>query len=262
MSNRQVIGGTANPAFILNGFQIHEVEQHVTGRNAAAAEVLAGAAVLCANGWVSSHAAASYTGAQYQDATGTPLHPRAHRFPCNPTLGGQSLPRLAARFSPVLSNALKQPLAATDLLPIEANYADNLFEASGACDAVLAALEKILKGQRAGKAVDADLVKEALAHDLLPGFLAAYDEAYRKAQAKDNPNVPPFSILEPGLVERLNERSIHMPMTPNRPKTNIEGVGDILLLEKNMAAKQIGTGGMAAAIPAIVTRLMGLALLR
>ena len=115
-----------------------------------------------------------------------------------------------------------------------------------------------MDGQEPGEEVDADLLKDALTRHLLPGFLQAYEQAYSKAQSKNNPNVPSFSITDPGVVDRLNNYSIGTRMTPNRPKTNIEGVGDILLLEKNTAARQIGTGGLSAALPAIVSRFLRL----
>jgi hypothetical protein len=253
---RQMTGGVQNPAFILAGFQIHEIEAHVYGRNEASVQVLAGVAILKSLGMIPlSQARASHRGAAYQDGQGTTLSPRAHRFPCNPTIGGRSLPEFAHARSPMLAEALKYPLAVTDLLPLIANYADGLFEANGACAAVVDAIQKVLDNQAAGQPVNVQLVRDVLTQGLLPGFLRAYEDALSIAQQKDNPNVPSFSILDPGFVNLLNARSISMPDTPNRPKTNIEGVADILLLEKNMANGSVPSSAAPAAIQTYVAQL-------
>ena len=254
---REMIGGAHNPSFILAGFQIHEIETHISGRNEAAAHVLAGVAVLKSLGLIHpGQDRASQRGAAYQDNQGTPLHPRAHRFPCNPTIGGQNMPALAHPRSPMLAEALKKPLAQTDLLPLVANYADGLFEANGACDACVAAIQKVIDGQPSGKPVNVQLVRDVLTQDLLPGFLRAYDEALAKAQEKPNPNVPNFSITDPGIVDTLNGRSMTMQYAQNRPKHNIEGVGDILLMEKTMAVN--GSHTAPASIQAYVAQLLAL----
>jgi hypothetical protein len=257
---REMIGGVKNPGFILSGFQIHEIEAHIHGRNEAAVEVLTGAAVLKSLGLIpASQNRAGQRGAAYQDAQGTTLSPRAHRFPCNPTIGGRNLPDLAHPSSPMLAEALKKPLAVTDLLPLVANYADGLFEASGACEAAVEAIQKVLDGQLSGQPVNVQLVRDALTRHLLPGFSEAYDKALLKAQQTDNPNVPQFSITDPGVVDRLNAISISMPNTPNRPKTNIEGVADILLLEKNIANGSVPHNAAPAAIQAYVAQLVAMA---
>jgi len=255
---REMIGGPQNPRFILAGFQIHEIEAHITGRNEAAAQVLTGVAVLKALGLVPpGQDRAGQRGAAYQDSQGTPLHPRAHRFPCNPTIAGRSLPEFAHSRSPMLAQALKRPLAITDLLPLVANYADGLFEASGACDAAVASIQKVLDQQPSGQPVNVQMVRDVLTQDLYPGFLRAYDEALSKAKEKPNPNVPQFHITDPNLVDTLNRRSMTMEYAPNRPKHNIEGVVDILLMEKGMTA--VPANAAPGAIQAYASQLLGMA---
>jgi len=254
---REMIGGPQNPSFILAGFQIHEIEAHITGRNEAAVQVLTGVAVLKSLGLIPpGQDRAGQRGAAFQDSKGTPLHPRAHRFPCNPTISGRSLPEFAHSRSPMLAEALKRPLAITDLLPLVANYADGLFEANGACDAAVAAVQKVLDGQPSGQPVNPQLVRDTLTHDLFPGFQRAYDEALSKAQDKPNPNVPNFHITDPNLVDTLNGRSMTMQYAANRPKHNIEGVADILLMEKGMTT--VPASAAPAAIQAYAAQLIAL----
>lgn len=254
---REIIGKSQNPNFILAGFQIHEIEAHISGRNESSTQVLTGVAVLKSLGLIpAGHARAGHRGAAYQDGKGIPLHPRAHRFPCNPTIGGRNLPDLALGRSPQLAAALKVPLAGTDLLPLIANYADGLFESNGACDAVVDAIQRVLDGQAAGQLVNVQLVRDVLMQNLLPGFLNAYGAALAKAQEKDNPNVPPFSIATPGIVDTLNARSMTMQYADNRPKHNIEGVADVLLMEKNMA--RVPSNAAPAAIQGYAAQLAGL----
>ena len=161
---REIIGGAQNPNFILPGFQIHEIQAHVDGRNSASTQVLAGVAFLKSLNLIAPHSRAGHRGAVYQDAKGIPLNPRAHRFPCNPTVGGRNLPVIAATRSPWLAETLKAPLGATDLLPLIANYADGLFEASGACDAVVSSIQMVVDGQASGQPVSIQLVRDVLIH--------------------------------------------------------------------------------------------------
>ena len=258
---REMIGGAQNPSFILAGFQIHEIEAHITGRNEAAVQVLTGVAVLKSLGLIHARQdRAGHRGAAYQDAKGTTLNPRAHRFPCNATIGGRNPPDLALARSPMLAAALKLPFAGTDLLPLIANYADGLFEANGACDAVVGAIQRVLDNQLAAQPVNVQVVRDVLTQHLLPGFMNAYDAALSKAQGKDNPNVPSFSITDPGLVDTLNARSMTMQYAQNRPKHNIEGVADVLVLEKNMAAGSVPSNAAPGAIQAYAAQLLAMVL--
>ena len=252
-----MIGGATNPAFILAGFQVHEIEAHIDGRNEASTLVLTGVAVLKSLGLITTgQTRARQRGAVYQDGKGVPLNPRAHRFPCNPTIGGRNLPDLARTTRPMLAEMLKVPLGGTDLLPLIANYADGLFESSGACEAVVAAVQRIVDGQAAGQPVNAQLVRDVLTQHLLPGYLSAYSEALSKAQQKENTYVPAFSITDPGVVDRLNNYSVNTPYTQNRPKQNIEGVADVLLMERKMAEGGVPNNAAPAAIQAYATQLL------
>jgi hypothetical protein len=257
--SREFLGGVQNPAFILAGFQMHEIEAHIHGRNEAATEILTGVAVLKSLSLVpAGQDRAGHRGAVYQDARGTTLSPRAHRFPCNPTIGGRNIPSFAHASSPMLAEALKHPLGVTDILPLIVNYADCLFEANGACDVAVDAIQRVLDGQQAGQPVNAMLVRDVLTHHLLPGFVHAYGEALSVAQEKDNPNVPQFSILDPGVVNRLNTLSIGMPDTPRRPTTNVEGAADVLMFEKNMAKSHVPANAAPAAIQAYAAQLIAM----
>lgn len=256
---RQLLGGVQNPAFILAGFQLHEIEAHIHGRNEAATEILTGVAVLKSLSFIPpGQDRAGHRGAVYQDARGTTLSPRAHRFPCNPTIGGRNIPSFAHANSPMLAEALKHPLGVTDILPLIINYADCLFEASGACDVSVDAIQKVVDGQQSGQPVNVSLIRDVLTHDLLPGFVRAYGEALSKAQEKDNPNVPQFSITDPGFVDLLNARSITMPDTPRRPTTNIEGAADVLMFEQNMAKGHVPANAAPSAIQAYAAQLIAM----
>src|SRR5262249_4133882 len=123
VGRREFIGGADNPLFKISGIELRDLQTHLRGRAQATSEVAIGVAFLRSRGWIQETAAIAYTGAAYQDATGTPEHPRAHRFPCNPKINIRNIPDIPPRGAWGLREALKQPLAITDFVSAAVNYA-------------------------------------------------------------------------------------------------------------------------------------------
>lgn len=161
---------------------------HIRGRADATTEVLIGVAVLKKLGSVFANQAVAYSGAVYQDWRGTKMHPRAHRFPCNPTIGGQNLPDI--RPKPKLEEALIEPLAITDFLTFEVNYVDERFEALGGKDAAVDAVQYVLLHQPQGQSVNIPMITHAVLNIALAGYQRAY------------------ALIESELVSRVNQENL------------------------------------------------------
>jgi hypothetical protein len=226
---RQFIGGVDNPAFKISGIELRDLELHVRGRAQATAEVAIGVAFLRSQGWIQESAVITYTGAAYQDATGTPEHQRAHRFPCNPKINIWNLPEVPPRGAWQLRDALKRPLAVTDFVPAAVNYADGVFERSGACETVVDMIEFIVAGQTNGRPLHVNLVRHALTHIALPGYQRAYELARRKILDEWSRATPDIDFTRPNWLHDLNQREIHSPVR-NNPKSNLLAAADVLFL--------------------------------
>ena len=259
----EITGPMRNPDCLLPGFPIHEIEGHVHGRNHASAQVLTGVAALKSRGLIGEYSRAGHGGAVYQDGTGVSLNTRGRRFrcipfPCIPKIDGRNLRDIAQVGGPLLAEWLKVPLDATELLPSIVHHADKLFEANGACEAVVSSIQRILDVQEAGKPVDVQLVRDVLVEHLLPGYRRAYEKALTQAQQKPNSYVPTFNLFDPRAVEKLNRDSISTPYVENLPKQNVQGVADVLALQLKVAKVNGPAGQLSSAIAAYVAQLSGL----
>jgi hypothetical protein len=184
----------------------------VKGRAEATAQILIGAAVLKQVGAIWNYVV-HMTGAVWQDWEGSSdLSNRAHRVPCNPIIANRSIPDLAPTIS--FRNALIDPLARTDFLPIHANYADSRFEKLGGANSFTSAVRLVVREQARDKAVNYDLFRHAVLDVALAGYNAACQQVRREVQnAINNENVSEFASRR----DRFN---------PIAPKHNIEAVQD------------------------------------
>jgi hypothetical protein len=193
---------------------MHELHVHIRGRADATIQVLTGAAVLKRHNRLPVAGAVTVTGARWQDWRGTRESPRAHRFPCNPQIGGVSLPDLVANAR--LRMLLLEPLAVTDPLPFHVNYADRLFEELGGIEAARAAVEYVASNQKVNAAaVDRALVEHAWRTIAFPGYVGAYQNVQRELDGRVNQE----SAI--GLHDRIAQ------FRPNAPTDNIEAVQDV-----------------------------------
>jgi hypothetical protein len=188
---------------------------HIRGRGDATIEILIGVAVLRKLGILKKNEAVSEVGAYYQDWKGTAEFPRAHRFPCNPLVGGRNIPDIP--HSEKLKKALIEPLAITDFLTFEVNYADCRFEDLGGKKAAVDAVTFVLNQQPEAHDVSIDLVQ----HGVLNIALEGYKQAYRRASADVHAR-----INQEGMVEMLsrNQRSIDKPRSPTAILESIQQV--------------------------------------
>ncbi|HEX7360312.1 MAG TPA: hypothetical protein VF283_07455 [Bryobacteraceae bacterium] len=137
---------------------------------------------------------------------------RAHRVPCNPTITNRSIPDLAPTIS--LRNALIDPLARTDFLPLYANYADSRFEALGGADSFANAVRIIAREQPQDKPIDYDLFRHAVLGVAQAGYNAAYEQV--GLQLRDAMNSETTSKF-------FSRRDEHKPIAP---KNQLESVQD------------------------------------
>ncbi len=235
-SKRIFTGGVANPSFVPPGIDLRELDKHIHGRIAAAARVMTGVTFLRASSWVKESEVVVASKAIYQDGRGTTAYPRAHRFPCIPKIGLWDPPQLAGFRSPPLGGRMRLPYAVTDYLPRVYNYADELFEDSGALQAVERAVRFAIGEQTAGKQVNVNLVSHTITHILIPGFQRAYEQAYEEARSKRNPLVPNVPITHPDYTRIMTEASLRAEYNEDRPLLDIESVQDILFLSKRSSS--------------------------
>jgi hypothetical protein len=189
--------------------------EHIRGRGEATTEILIGIAVLRKLGMLRRNDAVAEQGAYYQDWRGSVEFPRAHRFPCNPTIGGRNLPDIPG--SVKLHDALIAPLAVTDFLTFEVNYADCRFEDLGGRTAAIEAVRFVLNEQPASRDVDVDLIRHAVINIALEG----YKHAYQRASAEVNSRINKENLV--AMLTR-NQRSIDKPRNPTAILESIQQV--------------------------------------
>ena len=172
-------------------WSIRDLHTHVEGRANATAEILIGVAVLKKVGAIWNYFVDT-TGAVWQDWEGSnQLSHRAHRLPCNPIITNESIPDPVLTIS--LRDALIDPLARTDFLPIYANYADSRFEKSGGADSFATAVRVVAREQTRDRAIDYDLFRHAVLGVAQAGYSAAYENVGREVQnAMNDETVPEF----------------------------------------------------------------------
>ena len=228
---RKIVGGATNHPFAAfqTGLDLDTLQRHARGRLEALAEVTAGVALLTGESCVGHMHPVTITGAFYQDARGTKQNPRAHRFPCNAKLDIWNIPEIMGPAYRKLNEKLVRPFAITDLLPVEVNYADSLFE-SGARDAVREVLEFVLAEQRRGKPPHLNLIRHAISHIAMPRFENACEAALEKVQNAIKTGSRPITFSDPDWLERSNAESMAAEPRPGYPKDNLECVEDVLLL--------------------------------
>jgi len=184
-----------------------DLHEHVRGRAEATARILLGTAVLKHRLSIWNYVV-SWTGAVWQDWEGSSAESqRAHRAPCNPTIGNSNIPDLAR--GPGLRNALIEPLAKTDFLPMIANYADSRFESLGGAKTLADAVGFVAREQRRDKTVDYDLFHHALSV-ALGGYGRAYEAVFTEIRERLNREGPVQ------LQTRIDNHN------PNAPTHNFE----------------------------------------
>jgi hypothetical protein len=197
-SRRQIRAGEKVPSD-LSPWDPSNIRRHVRGRKWQSVLVLLGVAFLRKMGFVNRDDVVDYEGAEYQKGKGSTEYPAAHQFPCNPTIRGFGLPHHARTAG--LKSALKRPFEETDYLPKLVNYADRLFEANGACDAVVNAVKFVLHEQPADKDVNLTMIRHASICELFKGYANALDSALALAEA----NTVGIDMLDPEVLEHVNE---------------------------------------------------------
>lgn len=195
---RQVTAGAQSVPVDLSPWDLQNLREHVTGRQDESVRVLLGVAFLRKTGLLGRDNQVGYKGAAFQRGKGSDVYPAAHRFPCNPTIRGWGLPHFASTLR--LRRALQVPLEETDYLPKLVNYADRLFEANGACDAVAHAVRFVLHEQPTDKDINLNLIRHA-AVELFKGYTASMQAALNLADA----NTTGIDMLDPSVFEHVNE---------------------------------------------------------
>ncbi|HWH61516.1 MAG TPA: hypothetical protein VN682_28090 [Terriglobales bacterium] len=226
----------AEPA--AGSWSIRDLHVHVKGRANATAEILIGVAILKRVGAIWNYFV-DITGAVWQDWEGSSeLSHRAHRVPCNPIITNCSIPDLAPTIS--LRNALIDPLARTDFLPIHANYADSRFEKFGGAESLATAVRVVAREQARDRTVDYDLFRHAVLAVAQAGYNAAYEQVGREVQnAMNSETVPEF-------FSRTDEHN------PVAPKNNLESVQDaayeLLRFSKSTMPDLVNRAGFQAEV--------------
>lgn len=212
MPAREFIGEGPAPTR-QEGWNPDELHAHVRGRAEASIRILVAVASLQARSLLPASAAVSTTGARWQDWKGTREQPRAHRFPCNPQIGGRDLPDYAP--NPTFCRGLQEVLAQTDYLPFHVNYADRLFEEFGGIEEARKAVEQVRTLQKPGRSPDFNVVYKVWRQYLHSGYVRAWDK------------------VEQELMDRVNqENTIKLlkriaGFRPNAPTDSIETVQDV-----------------------------------
>jgi hypothetical protein len=256
VGRREFIGGAENPRFKLHGVEIRDIQIHARGRAEATAEVAAGVTFLKSQGLIPETAEVTYSGAAYQDASATGEHQRAHRFPCNPKINIWNIPELPPRRADRLRELLKRPLAATDFVPRTINYADGVFERSGACETVVEMVVFIIQEQKKGKPVDLNLVRHAVLHIALPGYLNACELGRQKILQDLQHDTPGLDFTRPDWVELANQSALSTRPKSTRPTENLAGAADVLFISANDAVRYEPQGVIPKAITDFVALLL------
>lgn len=193
-------------------WSIRDLHIHAQGRADATAELLIGVAVLKCTGSIWNYYVDS-TGAVWQDWEGSSgLSHRAHRMPCNPIITNSSIPDFAPTVS--LRNALIDPLARTDFLPLYANHADSRFEKLGGAASLASAVRVVVREQPRDKPVDYDLFRHAALAVAQAGYKAAYEQVNHEV----------LEAMNDETAAELFERTANY--RPKAPKDNLESVQD------------------------------------
>lgn len=189
---------------------------HIRGRADATTEVLIGTAVLKRLGMIQGQEAVAGTGAVWQDWKGTNEYRRAHRFPCNPTIGNRNIPDIPG--SRKLKDALIEPLAVTDFLTFEVNYADCLFEDFGGVASAVEAVRYVAKEQGRGEPVSQAVIEHGVLNVALPGYQRAYELAAAELLSRVNQE----DML------KMHARSAKHMDKPLSPTLNLEAIQDLV----------------------------------
>jgi hypothetical protein len=182
-SGRKFLGGTVpnRVAEIDNISNMGALARHVRARSHETIRFLTNLAYLRMRGVIPDNSTLSITGAAYQDARGTTTYPRAHVLPGNVRVNGHNIPDLVAN-QPRLMAELTVPLKRTNMLPVVFNYADRLFEDTGAIDVLLAASRWLVGEQPNGQMIGPYLMANAYDRHVAPGYAAAYEAAAKRAE--------------------------------------------------------------------------------
>ena len=167
------------------GWNPDELHEHVRGRAEATVKVMIAVAALRSLDRLPGGVAVSVTGARWQDWRGTRDQPRAHRFPCNPLIGGRDLLSYALNLKR-LSEFLQNTLASTDALPFHVNYADRLFEELGGVEASRKGIEAVASRQKLGKPVHHAVVQTAWRQTVWVDYQRAWESVESKLQDRIN----------------------------------------------------------------------------
>jgi hypothetical protein len=189
-----------------------DLHVHVRGRADATAQLLLDVAVLKQRGSIWNYVV-GYTGAVWQDWEGSSWESeRAHRAPCNPTIGNRNIPDLAE--IDAFRDALIAPLDRTDFLPKAANYCDGRFESLGGAKSLTDAVLVVAREQERNKPLNYDLFRHALVEIALPGYktacAAVCADLLNQVNRED-------AIELRDRIDRFN---------PRAPKDNIEAAQD------------------------------------
>jgi hypothetical protein len=215
-NRRTFVGRGPAPNPDTRGWNQPELHEHVRGRAEATVAVLTGVAVLKKLDMVWGFQTVHSTGAVWQDWSGNEQNARAHRFPCNPTIGSHNIPDIPKSYR--LKDALIQPLAKTDFLDLMVNHVDSRFEALGGREAAVAAVRFVLREQGQGKAVSRDVIHFAATNIAKAG----YEKACSAVQAEVRQRINNENFI------KLSERTQYSKDKPLAPTGNLEGVEDVI----------------------------------
>jgi hypothetical protein len=212
-TRRQITSSSQKVPADLTPWDLQNIRRHVSGRKEESVKVLLGVAVLRKKGYVERDDFVGYEGAEYQSGKGSTDYPAAHQFPCNPTIRKWGLPHHARTAG--LKNALQEPLEKTDYLPKLVNYADRLFEANGACDAVANAVKFVLHEQPVDKEINFTMIRHAAICELFKGYADALDAARALASA----DTSGIDMLDPSVLQHVNATWFSGPGTQKAQKS-------------------------------------------
>jgi hypothetical protein len=126
---RRWISDRAKKELPLNVARIH---MHAQGRVESTKKVFAIYSFLCDRKLARPEAWIDVTAAVYQARLGTSAFHESHRLPGNPTADLLDLFTIALiRNLPTVARTIKRTIEATDMLPVEVNILERLFEGSG-----------------------------------------------------------------------------------------------------------------------------------
>jgi hypothetical protein len=219
-------------------WSIRDLHVHVKGRASATAEILIGVAVLKSVGAIWNYFVDT-TGAVWQDWEGSSeLSHRAHRLPCNPIITNQNIPDLAPTVS--LRNALIDPLARTDFLPIYANYADSRFEKLGGAHSFATAVRVIAREQPRNKAIDYELFRHAVLGVAQAGYNAAYEQVGHEVQNAMNSET---------ATEFFSRTDEYNPVAPKDVLESVQDAAyDLLRFSKSTLPDLLNRAGFQAEV--------------